>query len=114
MHLTVGHFPAGGVTDLLADAERRYRAACARRRLVEKAWKDSGSPLLARGSQGQEVEHPLVTMLRAHDLLCLRLAVPLRQAHAGPQPSAVVKTGKITRLKVVPPTKPEPKASESG
>jgi hypothetical protein len=62
------------------------------------------SPWLSTGSQGQEIEHPLVAMLRSHDALILKLAVPLRKAHAGPQPSAVVRTGKITRLKAVPAT----------
>jgi hypothetical protein len=90
------------VTDLLADAEKAYSGAWERRCGIETAWRDSGSPWLATGSQGQLIEHPLLSMLRASDLLCLRLAVPLRQAHAGPQPSAVVKTGKMTRLKPVP------------
>lgn len=86
------------MTDLLADAEDRYRTACARRRGIEKAWRELGSPFLARGSQGQELEHPLVAMLRSHDALLLKLALPLRNAHAGPDPLAVIgPSRRITR-----------------
>jgi hypothetical protein len=51
--------------------------------------------------------HPTLlrlSSLRGHDMLLLKLAVPLRKAHAGPKPSAVVRTGRFTRrLKAVPP-----------
>ncbi len=67
-------------------------------------------PLLAQGSQGQEVEHPLVAMLRLPDVLCDKLALPLRKAHAGPQPTAVMKpyrgAKRITRkLEAIPAAK---------
>jgi hypothetical protein len=81
------------MTDLLADAESRYTAARARRAAVEREWKALGRPLLGPGSRGQLQEHPLVAMLRQHDVLLLKLAAPLRKAHAGPEPSAVVRTG---------------------
>jgi hypothetical protein len=101
------------MTDLLADAEDHYQGACARRRAIEEAWRDRGSPLLGRGSQGQEIEHPLVAMLRAHDLL-VKLSVPLRQAHAGPQSSAVVRTRAITRKLEAVPTMPAKKTKIPG
>ena len=42
-------------------------------------------------------------MLREHDLLCSRLAMPLRKAHPGSSPSAVPSFSKprSTRLKSV-------------
>jgi hypothetical protein len=95
--------------DLERDQEDNYQSALARRRAIEKAWKGLGSPLTAEGSRGQEVEHPLVEMLRLHDALIAKLALPLRKAHAGPEPSAVVRTGRITRLEAVP----KPKAKKA-
>jgi hypothetical protein len=47
---------------------------------------DLGSPFLAQGSQGQEVEHPLMAMLRLHDVLCDKLARQLRNAPPGLSP----------------------------
>jgi len=101
------------MTDLFADAEKAYAAACARRRGIEKAWRELGSPWLSTGSQGQQVEHPLVAMMRLHDVLCDRLRTRIRKAHAGPEPSAVInfRGATITRkLEAVPATKTEPKA----
>jgi hypothetical protein len=77
--------------DFFAEAEARYREAVARRDAIQAAWEAEGSPLLARGSTGQLVEHPLVKMLRDHDLLVDRLAAAARRAHRGPVPSAVLK-----------------------
>jgi hypothetical protein len=72
------------------EAESRYLEAVARRDAIRDAWVGEGSPLLSRGSTGQLVEHPLVKMLREHDLLVDRLSLPLRKRHRGPEPSAVV------------------------
>lgn len=52
---------------------------------------DPPRPLLARGSTGQLVEHPLVKMIREHDILVGKLAEPLRKAHDGPEPVAVIR-----------------------
>jgi hypothetical protein len=72
------------------DAERLYLDALARRDAIRDAWQAEGRPLLSAGSTGQLVEHPLVKMLREHDVLVERLAGSLRRRHAGPQPSAVI------------------------
>jgi hypothetical protein len=75
--------------DFLAEVEARYREAAERRDAIRDAWEAEGSPLLAHGSTGQLVEHPLVKMLREHDLLVDRLAARVKPAHRGPLPSAV-------------------------
>jgi hypothetical protein len=77
--------------DFFADAENRYREAVERRDAILEAWKAEGEPLLATGSTGQLVEHPLVKMLRDHDLLVDRLTAAARKAHRGPEPSAILK-----------------------
>jgi hypothetical protein len=77
--------------DFSADAESRYLEATSRRDAIRDAWKAEGEPLLAAGSTGQLVEHPLVRMLREHDVLVDRLAAAARRRHAGPEPSAVLK-----------------------
>lgn len=79
------------------DAERRYQEAVERRAAIREAWEADGSPLLAAGSTGQLVEHPLVRMLREHDLLVDRLAASARRRHAGPVPSAVVQPSPAAR-----------------
>lgn len=76
--------------DFLTDAASRYAEAVARRDAIRDAWVAEGSPLLSTGSTGQLVEYPLLKMLREHDVLVDRLAVPLRKRHRGPEPSAVV------------------------
>lgn len=78
------------MTDFLADALGRYREAVARRDAIKVEWEARESPLLAAGSTGQLVEHPLVKMLREHDILVDKLARELRQRHRGPDPKAVV------------------------
>ena len=74
------------------DAESRYLEAVARRDAIRDAWIAGGEPLLATGSTGQLVEHPFVKMLREHDVLVMRLEVAVRKRHAGPEPSAVIKS----------------------
>ena len=76
--------------DFSADAEVRYADVVARRDAIRAAWQAEGEPLLATGSTGQLVEHPLVKMLREHDLLCDRLGASVRRRHSGPAPSAVL------------------------
>jgi hypothetical protein len=77
--------------DFFAQAEARYQEAVGRREAIREAWEREGAPLLATGSTGQLVEHPLVKMLRDHDLLVDRLAAAARKAHRGPEPSAILK-----------------------
>jgi hypothetical protein len=76
--------------DFFAEAEGRYVEAVARRDAIRVAWEGEGSPLLATGSTGQLVEHPLVKMLREHDVLVDRLAARAARAHRGPAPSGVL------------------------
>jgi hypothetical protein len=77
--------------DFFAEAEHRYLEAVARRDAISVAWEAENRPLLAVGSTGQLVEHPLVKMLREHDVLVDRLAASARRRHRGPEPSAVLK-----------------------
>jgi hypothetical protein len=78
--------------DFFTDAESRYLEAVARRDAIRDAWITLEEPLLATGSTGQLVEHPLLKMLRDHDLLVDRLASSARMRHRGPEPSAVLET----------------------
>jgi hypothetical protein len=71
------------VTDFLGEAVERRNA-------IRDAWLAEGAPLVTTGSTGQLVEHPLVKMLREHDVLVDRLAKTDRPAHQGPAPKAVV------------------------
>ena len=78
------------MSDVFSEAEARYEEAKARRDALREAWADEGQPLLAYGSAGQLVEHPLLRSLRDHDLLLLRLGRDLQARHRGPKPSAVI------------------------
>jgi hypothetical protein len=78
--------------DFFTDAESRYVEAVARRDAIRDAWTVEGEPLLATGSTGQLVEHPLLKMIRDHDLLVDRLASSARMRHRGPEPSAVMRS----------------------
>jgi hypothetical protein len=77
--------------DFFAEAESRYREAVGRRDAIRDAWISLEKPLLATGSTGQLVEHPLLKMLRDHDVLVDRLGAAVSRRHRGPEPSAVVK-----------------------
>ena len=94
----------GEVTE---DDERRYREAVERRDAIKATWEAEGSPLLAEGSVGQLVEHPLLKMLREADLLCDRLAAALRPRRMGRPPTAVIQTtigpSPAVKLRVVRP-----------
>ena len=76
-------------TDLLTDAELRYRDAVARRDAIVAAWEAEGRRCSPRARRGSSVEHPYVRMLRLHDVLVDRLAAAVRVRHRGPEPSAV-------------------------
>ena len=93
------------MTDFLGEAEARYREAVERRDAIRDAWMAEESPLLAEGSTGQLVEHPLVKMLREHDLLVDRLARDARKSEMGRPATGVVRAsiGKspASRLKAV-------------
>jgi hypothetical protein len=82
-----------------AEALARYEEAQERRVAIKELWELEGSPLLSFGSQGQTIEHPLVKMLRDHDLLVQKLAVDIKKAHRGPVPSAVLRPSPAARLK---------------
>ena len=79
----------------------RYEAAVARRAAIEAEWIREGEPVLASGSTGQLVEHPLVKTLREHDLLLDRLAAAAGRRHRGPAPSAVLKPAPAAKLRQV-------------
>lgn len=83
------------------DVERLYLDALSRRDAIRDAWQAEGAPLLAAGSTGQLVEHPLVKMLREHDVLVERLGARARRRHAGPTPSAVLTPSPAARLRAV-------------
>jgi hypothetical protein len=87
------------MTDYEAEAITLYQEAMQRRKEIIVLWEKSGRPLLAVGSQGQEIEHPLVRMLRNHDLLIQKLAVDIKKAHSGPQPSAVIKPSPAAQIR---------------
>jgi hypothetical protein len=70
--------------------DQEHAEAVVRRDAIRDAWIAEGSPLLGAGSTGQLVEHPLLKMLREHDVLVMRLEAVLRKRHAGPEPSAVI------------------------
>ena len=91
------------VSPLTADLERLYREATGRYEAALRAWDEAGRPLLGKGSRGQVQEHALVTLLRTHELLLVRLAAPLRKRHRGPEPSAVpsIRKPKSSSLKAV-------------
>lgn len=90
-----------GERRFFTEAENRYTEAVARRDAIRDAWEAEGAPLLAVGSTGQPVEHPLVKMLREHDLLADRLGAVIRKRHRGPQPSAVLKPSPAAKLRAV-------------
>lgn len=88
-------------TDHEADALSRYQEAMERRDAINQMWEQEGSPLLSSGSTGQLIEHPLLKMLREHDLLVQKLAADVRKVHRGPQPSAVIKPSPAAKLRVM-------------
>jgi len=81
------------------DALERYKDAVSRREQIKLLWEQEGSPLLSSGSQGQLIEHPLVKMLKEHDLLVQKLSSDIKKVHRGPVPSAVIKPSPAARLR---------------
>lgn len=81
------------------EALERYEDALARSAAIKELWELEGSPLLSTGSKGQIIEHPLLKMMREHDLLVQKLAVDIKKVHRGPQPSAVIKPSPAARLR---------------
>ena len=75
------------------DPERLHAEATERRDAILAAWDEMGRPMLTHGSTGQLAEHPLVKMLREHDVLVSRLGELVAKRHRGPQPSAVLGLG---------------------
>jgi hypothetical protein len=75
------------------DPERLHDEAVMRRNAINEQWVGLGCPLLTSGSTGQLVEHPLVKMLREHDVLVQRLGEAVKKRHRGPQPAAVLGLG---------------------
>lgn len=53
----------------VSDAQACYEAARARYEQIVEEWTGLGCPLMAEGSTGQLVEHPLVKMQREHERL---------------------------------------------
>lgn len=87
--------------DFFAEAEARYAEALSRRDGIRDAWERAGRPLLSEGSTGQLVEHPLLKMLREHDVLVDKIAACARRRHDGPAPSAVITPSPAARLRKV-------------
>jgi len=85
----------------LEDAEGRYLEAVGRRDAIRDTWEAEGRPLLTSGSTGQLVEHPLVKMLRDHDLLVDRLSAAPRDRRRGRPPSAVISPSPASKLRAV-------------
>lgn len=81
------------------EALARYTEAAARREQIKELWALEGSPLLSLGSKEQLIEHPLLKMLREHDLLVQKLAVDVKKVHRGPAPSGVIKPSPAARLR---------------
>jgi hypothetical protein len=80
------------VSNPFVDAEKDYLDARARAELLKAEWEKRGSPVLAVGSTGQEVPHPLLRALNDAAVLVSRLRGELRVAHRGPKPSTVLGT----------------------
>ena len=85
------------------DALDAYEGAKERTRLLDEEWQRLGRPLLAKGSKGQDIAHPLLPAWRAAVRLEDDLRRPLLKKHRGPETSAVVRplalagTKRITR-----------------
>ena len=75
---------------IFSEAEGRYLEAVARRDAIAAGSKAEREPLLAAGSTGQPVKHPLVKMLRDHGLLVDRLPAGTRPSKLGSRPPSGV------------------------
>ena len=89
--------------DLREDLERAYEGAQERAELLRAEWDRLERPLLAKGSKGQAVPHPILRALQAAERHAdyLRRAL-LPPARMGRPPTAVpFPPGQATRLRAV-------------
>lgn len=75
----------------LEDAQDAYQRALERANLLKETWDEPGRPVLATGSRGQPVAHPLLAAMNEADVISDRLRQRLVKAHPGPSPCAVLK-----------------------
>jgi hypothetical protein len=85
--------------------DESYAAAKDRLEAMRREWEAGGCELLAQGSMGQVIEHPLVKMMRETEAHVAKLALQLqRRRHRGPAPvakvSASVGVSPTARLRV--------------
>jgi hypothetical protein len=72
------------------DAETAYLGAQERAVLLRDEWARLGRPVMASGSRGQPVIHPLLGAIAESEVIADRLRQRLVSKHAGPTPSAVL------------------------
>ena len=72
------------------EAREAYEAAVRRARLIKDAWLEMGEPVVALGSTGQTIAHPLLKALNEAENLADRLRQRVMAKHPGPEPGAVV------------------------
>jgi hypothetical protein len=95
-------FAKGGAF-FLSDYDPATLYSEAHKRLGElrEEWDRLERPLLTNGSMGQLVEHPLVKMIREHEVLASKLGELANRRHRGPAPSAMPGVGTpLSRLRV--------------
>jgi hypothetical protein len=85
------------------DAETAYQGAQERAMLLREEWARLERPVMATGSRGQPVIHPLLGAIAEAEVVADRLRQRLLKTHPGPQPSAVL--GIFSQRK---PSKPKP------
>lgn len=61
------------MADVASHEKSLYSEALARLEQIREAWEEAGRPLVSKGSRGQEIEHPLVKLLRDTELHVHRL-----------------------------------------
>jgi hypothetical protein len=67
-----------------------YSEADERARLIREQWKSLGSPVMSKGSMGQDVPHPLLKAMHEAEVIADRLRSSVVKRHRGPAPSAVM------------------------
>jgi hypothetical protein len=72
------------------DAETAYEGAHERARLLGEEWARLDRPVMAIGSRGQPVIHPLLGAIAEAEVIADRLRQRLVNKHVGPKPSAVL------------------------
>ena len=86
-------------TNPQTDALQAYQEAVDRVRIIREEWERRGKPLLSEGSRGQDVAHPLWTMLNEAEIIADRLRKAVEKKHRGPEPSAVMTPSPAARLR---------------